>query len=221
MKLHKIINSSINLLLSVKCPGCGSSLPWGSFPICHACEAELLEELSTSVHYSKNIKKAWSCMDYTPLIRKCIKQFKYYNGRNMINIFEKILSGTITSDFISKNDVDLILPVPIHSSKLRDRGYNQAELIAETVSEILDLPFCSSVLLKTKKTHPQTHLKRKARLNNLKGSFLSVFPEKVASKTILLVDDVITTGATLETCGLELCKSGAKKVYGLTLARTL
>jgi len=221
MKLYKFLNTSINILLSSKCPGCNSYLISTDLPICPSCRNKLLKEGPPPPYSSKRIEKVWSCTKYIPLAKKCIAQFKYNNGQSLLPIFEEAISHTILTGKLFNNKIDLVIPVPIHSTKLFKRGYNQAEVLAKKVSKILNIPFCSSMLLKTKKTEPQTYLKRSSRIKNLKGSFLAVSGEKFTSKTVLLVDDVITTGATLEACGMELYKAGVNKIYGLTLARTL
>ena len=126
--------------------------------------------------------------------------------------------------FLNENEwphVDLIVPVPLHPDRRSARGYNQSELISSILSEQLSSPVSFSVLIKTKNTAPQIGLSGKKRVNNLKNSFAVVDRLQLMGKSVMLVDDIITTGATLDACAVELLRAGAKKVSGFTLARTM
>ncbi|MFH1553198.1 MAG: phosphoribosyltransferase family protein [Candidatus Omnitrophota bacterium] len=128
--------------------------------------------------------------------------------------------------FLSENNipseaVDLIVPVPLHPSRRHTRGYNQSEIISEALSGRFSAPVCSHALIKTKNTVPQMGLSRKNRIKNLKNSFTVVDRLYLVGKSILLVDDIMTTGATLDTCAVTLLGAGAKEVFAFTLARTL
>lgn len=114
--------------------------------------------------------------------------------------------------------IDLVTWVPIHPRKLKLRGYNQAELLAKALSFNLGLP-CMDLLSKKKETKPQSKLNREERLKNILGVFEPKPSIMVFGKRILLVDDVITTGATASECARVLKKMGAEKVYVLALAR--
>jgi ComF family protein len=115
----------------------------------------------------------------------------------------------------------LFCAVPLHKSKLKQRGFNQAEEIAKHLSNFLDIPFLSDVLIKTKKTLPQMSLNKDQRLKNVSDCF-KINPQKknqIAKKNILLVDDVFTTGATMEECAKILKENRAQSVWGVVVAR--
>jgi len=114
---------------------------------------------------------------------------------------------------------DLIVPVPLHRFKLRQRGYNQSELLAQHFAHCIGLPFCGNCLVRVRNTPSQTTLGRAGRLQNMTGAFACVRPEVVKGKTVLLIDDVATTGATLEGCAQALKQGGAKQVLAYTYAR--
>jgi ComF family protein len=139
----------------------------------------------------------------------------------MIHIFEEMVRDSLTGDTLRMHPADVLIPVPIHRARRRKRGFNQAELIAELLSRILSIPVSSGNLLKTKNTIPQTGLTGKCRPINLKNSFSVLTPSTLVGKSIILVDDVRTTGATLDACAIELQNAGIKKISAFTLARTL
>lgn len=118
-------------------------------------------------------------------------------------------------------DVDMIVPVPLHPSRLRAREFNQSLLLADQLSRYLTRPVSTTNLVRITATDPQTTLTRQARLRNLRKAFAVHRPQEFAEKRILLVDDVFTTGTTLNECAKALRKAGTGPVFALTLARTV
>ena len=114
---------------------------------------------------------------------------------------------------------EVIMPVPLFSKKYRERGYNQSELLAQSLAEELLIPLDKTSLKRTRNTVSQTTLGRKGRLENMTGAFVCRNPKAVYRKTVLLIDDVATTGAILEGCAQALTRAGAKKVLAYTFAR--
>jgi len=117
--------------------------------------------------------------------------------------------------------VDLLIPVPLHHRRLRERGFNQALLLARILKKRYNKTLATRVLRRWRWTEPQVNLSEKARKNNVKGSFVISNHMTVKEKNILLLDDVYTTGATINECGRTLLKAGANEVYVLTLARSV
>ena len=126
----------------------------------------------------------------------------------------QILFNALTR-FFSEKKIDFAVPVPLHPRKFRTRGFNQAYLLMHKWPDIAKSKFPWS-----RNTKPQTGLDRKKRLSNIKGAFHLKDPSKIIGKSILIVDDVMTTGATVNECAKVLMKGGAKEVNVLTLART-
>ena len=145
----------------------------------------------------------------------------YIVGKFLGSSVNKVIEKTLSANLSHFKQIDLVIPVAIHASKLKQRGFNQSEMIAKTVSRLINAPLSHSNLIKTKNTPPQMRLTKENRLYNLKGSFRVTNTVEVKGKTILLVDDVITTGATFNACVAELVGAGAKEVYGFTLTRAL
>lgn len=115
--------------------------------------------------------------------------------------------------------IEIIMPVPLHVQRLREREFNQSALLASPLSQHLGLPLVLGQLMRIRQTVPQTSLTKKERLTNLRGAFAVPQPEKIRGKTILLVDDVMTTGTTIHECANTLLRAGAGQVYAVTLAR--
>jgi ComF family protein len=113
----------------------------------------------------------------------------------------------------------VVVPVPLHPSRLAERGFNQSALFARRLARHLDAPFAPRVLARGRDTPQQANLHRGARLANVAGAFLARQPQRVQARTVLLVDDVCTTGATLEACSSALVDAGARSVVTAVLAR--
>jgi ComF family protein len=117
--------------------------------------------------------------------------------------------------------IDVLMPVPLHPQRLREREYNQSLLLAHGLSQHLQIPLLLSCLLRVRPTAPQTSLSKKERLTNLRRAFAIDNVSSIKGQRILLIDDVFTTGTTLHECAKTLRKAGSGPVYGLTLARML
>ncbi|MEA3489787.1 MAG: ComF family protein [Candidatus Omnitrophota bacterium] len=152
---------------------------------------------------------------------KCIRGFKYRGNLRLISVFEEIILNFLNENDIRTCSADLIVPVPLHPVRLYRRGYNQSELISNILSKHLSIPVSRHALVKTKNTVPQMGLPRKRRVKNLKNSFAVVDRLNLLGRSVMLVDDIMTTGATLDTCAQELTRSGVTALYGFTLARTM
>jgi len=155
---------------------------------------------------------------YEGTIREAIHVFKYANGLRLASF----LSG-LMADFLKKNNaliqnIDAVTFVPLDGNRLRHRGFNQAKVLASRIAQTVKLPVIDS-LDKTMRTSHQSELSRSGRLVNLRDTFRIRNAEDTAGKKILLVDDVMTTGSTLNECSKVLIENGAAEVRCLTLAR--
>ncbi|MDP1884589.1 MAG: phosphoribosyltransferase family protein [Candidatus Moranbacteria bacterium] len=139
----------------------------------------------------------------------------------------RIPLGKILTEAILQSHLpipDIIIPIPLHPRRLRWRGFNQSQLLADYISRNLapgfEIPLGTDILRRKRYTPPQMKIKKYAeRLDNLQNAFVAGKPGKIKDKTVLLVDDIATTGATLSECAKELKRNGAKKVFGAVLAR--
>jgi len=149
-----------------------------------------------------------------------IHSLKY---RERVHLAQDLAQWTLTQGEIPGflPEVDMIIPVPLHPRRLKERGFNQSQLLGRVLAEELNIPCDPFALIRTKDTDPQVGLSEKERRKNVRGAFEIDQRREflVRGKTLLLVDDVMTTGATVEECARTLKSAGAEKVYVLTMAR--
>lgn len=151
-------------------------------------------------------------------MRKMVHQFKYGGGLWLAEDFADFLQGCFRMHY-GRAEIDLILPVPLHFRKYFSRGYNQAEVLAAALSERTKIPCRTRLLRRKQGTATQTFLSATARRKNVRNVFHVRDPKhELAGKTILLIDDVVTTGATLNECARLLKEAGARAVHCLTAA---
>lgn len=184
-----------------KCNHCGRAAPYFT-EYCDSCKER-----------NTNFDKAYSAYEYLPPISKLIKDLKYENKRYLAEIFAKDLSKIYLREFIA---ADVLVPVPMTIEREKARGYNQSLLIAEYISKLIYVPV-SNVAIKLKETERQATLTAKERAANLKGSF-KAFKKDFCDKSVVIVDDVLTTGATADEFARILKRAGAREVYVLTIA---
>ncbi|OIO89853.1 MAG: hypothetical protein AUJ92_20425 [Armatimonadetes bacterium CG2_30_59_28] len=151
-------------------------------------------------------------------VRTAIHAFKYRGCRRLFRPLGEMMGGRFPELF-GNLQVQCILPVPLHPRRERERGFNQAVLLASVIGETCAIPVMSDVLHRSKFTQPQVGLTKAQRAENMRGAFTVTRGEAVREKRVLLVDDVLTTGSTIAACARILTKAGAAAVYGYTLAR--
>ena len=170
----------------------------------------------------RNLTGLFSAASYQNfIIKKAISQFKY---GPCVKTLAKTLASLIVHhlQLIEKQasfSQAILIPVPLTKKKQKQRGFNQAEEIGKELSKFLKIPLVNNVLTKIKETLPQVELSGKERGENIKGVFLCKNPDAVRGKKILLVDDVFTTGSTMEECARVLKIADAREVWGVVIAR--
>jgi ComF family protein len=159
--------------------------------------------------------------EYEGVLQTLIRNFKYDGQFALSETAVELMTKSFPPEYVS---IDLFVPVPLHSKRLRERGFNQSELIAKGLARNIHIPSASKLLIRSKHTTPQATLKRAERLQNMKHAFAlnqAIWGKVQETKTIssvLLIDDVSTTGTTLAACAEVLKKAGVKKIYGFVLA---
>lgn len=204
---------------SYLCEDCLSLIPINPFEYC-LCER--MEKRSRCDYCkNRNLDRIMSATDFNDrIVKKAIHKLKY----GCIESLSAPLAFLVLSHLeaincqIDKNFV--IIPVPMHIKKKRRRGFNQSEEIARLISKTTTIPL-STTLIKIKETKPQMELNRNERIENIKDCFAINNKEEIKNKIILLLDDVYTTGTTMNECAKVLKENGAKEVWGLTVAREI
>jgi ComF family protein len=208
------------------CPSCGEKMHFIRSPLCPRCglpfpAAEGEDHLcGDCITTEKPYAVARAVGEYEETLLTAIHRFKYW-GRTGIG---KILGG-IMADFAAgiwdMKVFDRIVPVPLHLRRLRERGFNQAVILAREISKRFDIPLDLTSLRREVFTPPQVGLGREERSANVQGAFSARHPERITGRRILLVDDVYTTGSTLAECARVLIRADAESVAVLTLARAV
>jgi ComF family protein len=156
---------------------------------------------------------------YTGELSRLVQALKFHGRRNLVGLLEPLLASTFYESW-SREDFDLIIPVPLHSKRKRERGYNQSELLARALAARLAMPFSGRMLVRSRSTLPQIGLSDSQRFENVQKAFCCVDPMRIQNKRILLIDDVMTTGATASSAAQTLIDAGCFRVWVLTVART-
>lgn len=235
----------LNLLFPPICRTCKSALPSSNEPagiclncrmkisnveqpLCETCGIALSPDLfssgsrtcadcpSTKIHF----QKARACFQYQGVAAELIKAFKFNYKTDILPFFLDALSQGFQKDFHEDN-IDIIVPVPLHWTRHWRREFNQSELLASGLSEIIEIPCLPEALKRIRRTKSQSRLKRMKRITNLKNAFAVIDTKLVSQKQVLLIDDVYTTGTTVNECSRVLRDAGAEKVFVLTVARAL
>lgn len=236
--LSKIYQGSVELLFPKICPICDRRLSAGlvydfcsscfceirfvQAPFCIKCGRQLIAELPTGVvcgqccRFEPSYSFARSILIYTKGVRKLVHGLKYGYDTSIKNA---LIALTCEFDRKQYLTCDVVIPVPLSGRRFRQRGFNQSMFLAKILFAKTTIPVKPSILLKIKETLPQTTLPKRKRLTNLTGVFRVRDASKVRGKIICLVDDVFTTGTTLQECSKELMANGAIEVRVLTLAQ--
>lgn len=205
----------VSLIFPELCQACGESLVSGEKLICTGC---LFELPYTDFHQQADnavarqfwgklpLKAAYALCYFTKggKMQHLMHQFKYNGVKDIGTMLGKLAGDRLLKNEVYSN-VDTIIPVPLHKSRLRKRGYNQSKYFADGLAAKLDVPVLEN-LVRTKATSTQTKRSRFSRFQNMQQVFGVVNADELKDKHILLVDDIITTGSTLEACCIELMK---------------
>jgi len=228
---RSLISQFFNIVYPSRCPICGNISDVFTYsPICGSCWSKVQRYTGPSCRVcaipfaSEHARVCGQCLKKSPpfsrvityglyedVIREAINQFKFYGLRRLSKPLGALLLG------FDLPPVDGVVPVPLTIGRLRERGFNQSLLIARIIAKEIRVPLLMDVLVKKKETPPQIGLTARERLLNLRNAF--AVKGSVKGMRLLLVDDVMTTGATVTECSKQLIKSGAEEVIVLTLAR--
>jgi ComF family protein len=238
--LHKpeLFEAAVSLLYPPTCAICGASVGGGEY-LCNVCEAKAARIIAPfcqkcSEPFEGSITSAFTCANCAHrtlhfeaavaayrgrgVVRHIIHEFKYGRQIHLRHLVARWLCAALDDERLCGRQLDLIVPVPLHPTRQRERGFNQAALIAEALSEQTSIPI-KPVLERIRYTTTQTALDRSERMENLHNAFRLRKNADVRKLRVLLIDDVLTTGSTLSECARVLKENGARLVYAATAAR--
>jgi ComF family protein len=221
------------LMLPFLCSACSTDFVPAESPFCCICGIRFKSRIGDDhvcgecIKSPKKFRMARAVGVYEGTLMKTIQRLKYKGKIQLARPLGMLLFFAFIKYWNNKNRIDLIVPVPLHIKRFRKRGFNQAYLLIREWFSYADafnvklsyLKIERNVLIKNKQTEPQTGLDRKQRRANIKNAFSIGNSSKITGKSILLIDDVYTTGATADECAKVLINEGAKSVDVLTLAR--
>jgi len=228
--VKKIFEIIEKLLFPPKCIFCTSILDiHAKVNICSDCH-KILGYIGNKLYYvnkffskklgqHKYFDRIFCVFEYSGYVKEAIIRYKYFGKAWYYKTFAWLLADMLLNDRIRSishgnkvNEYDMIISVPLHKAREKKRGYNQACLISKELSRVMKLPEASSLLIRTKNTAPQSLLQSEYRNGNIKNAFKVTDVNKIKGKKILLIDDVMTTGSTVNECSRVLKEAGAVKV---------
>jgi ComF family protein len=225
--IRNYLNALLHLLYPQICFGCGTDQVEKAMPLCNPC----IKVLPTTEFFSINenpiekifwgrvpVQHAGALLFFTKdsLVQTLMTQLKYQHNKKVGVLFGQLMGEAIAAEE-KFNQVDLIIPIPIQHSKINSRGYNQSQVIAMGVQQVWQRPILNDVLIKRTWSNSQTRKNRAARLQQVPDLFVLNHPNSIEGKNILLVDDVLTTGATLE-AAIETLMAGSPASISIAVA---
>lgn len=192
-------------------------------PACAACDAPIASRqifcascAATVVRDSFPDEEAIAFARFGGAVANALRRFKYEERADLARPLGHLLRRAVEDARVT---ADLVIPVPLHPRRLADRGYNQAALLARSVADHLQVPFAPRALERQRQTAQQARLGRAERQENMAEAFKVRDPRSIQGKSVIIVDDVLTTGATLLACRQALSRAGARQILGVCLAR--
>ena len=230
LSLRQVKTAFLDLLLPLRCLGCGregdficsscrQSLPAVKLPLCQRCGATVSEGnlCRACINRPLTIDGIRSVFLFQGTVRQAILQLKYKHLKSLAAPLSQLLAEYLSSHPMQG---EVLIPVPIFPKRLRQRGYNQASLLAQELGKLVGLPISEDTLIRVKDALPQARTSSAVeRRLNVRDAFAC--HRTLEGKQILLIDDVCTTGATLDACAIALKAAGAGSVWGLTVAREM
>ncbi len=201
------------------CPSCRKEIAPIQEPVCKKCGKPIMdaaEEYCCDCGKMGHLyTRGLAVLPYTGKVRKSLHQIKFHNKKEYLDFYGPYMAEVLGKRILAW-DAQALIPVPLHRSKRRKRGFNQAEILAVEVGRALGIPVRTDVVQRIRNTRPQKDLSLRERQNNLKGAF-KIIQYDVKLKKIILVDDIYTTGSTIDGIAGKLLEQGAEEVYFIAL----
>lgn len=207
------------------CPSCKNMIRKNIPPFCAKCSRPLSAPSDPHNPFCKTCQRrslyfdqAWGTCIYDDTMRRLIHLFKYGNKTALRHLFLELMLSFLDTCNIKLNDTDFIIPVPLHTTRFRERGFNQAQTLARMLSDKFNIPLSLKYIKRARHTPNQAKLSQKERWTNIQGAFKIKYSRDICSKNILIIDDLYTTGSTASEISRLLRDAGAKKISILSLA---
>lgn len=207
----------LDLIYPPKCPTCKANVSeQGAW--CLSCQGKIVavRPITMGEHKLTSLDSCWTVCEYTGSLKRIIHDMKFRRQERYGVYLEWLIKNY--ARLTSFGALDCAIPVPLHVQRFKERGYNQTDAIFKAYFQREKLPWMPELLQRTRHTIPQWELKSAQRQKNIAGAFLAPYPERVINKNIILVDDIFTTGITLDECAKVLKQAGASKVHALVVA---
>lgn len=211
MSARGLLDAFLALLFPDRCAGCAR---FGAL-FCPSCRAALAPYPGTLRRMPAGLADVRIAYIFQSPLREAVHQLKYRRVRRVAEPLGLLMAEHVVARPVA---ADAVLAIPLHAARLAERGFNQAEALAREIACLLDLPLIENGLARVRATEQQARLDARARAENMRGAF--AWRGAAPPRRLLLVDDVLTTGATMGACALALRDAGAEAVYGLALARS-
>jgi competence protein ComFC len=224
---RSLIRTALDFVYPPFCPLCENGVHDSGDFICSACLDSLPRRrqpvqvdvtASSSACHRFSFEKMYALYEYKTDMQQIVHYLKYRGYKRIASQLGNRL-GLFFLPHLDSNPIDGLVPVPLHKKRHRERGFNQAELLARAIAQVIEKPVLNDVLIRTRYTPPQANLDRDARLLNVAGAFKTAEGSRFDSLSLAIVDDVFTTGSTIDECAKVLCKAGAVHITALTVAR--
>ena len=238
LRKSELLQAAVSLLYPPSCTICRKTVRAGEY-LCDECEAKVVRIVppfceKCSEPFEGSINTAFSCANCAHrtvyfaaavavyrgrgIVRDIIHEFKYNRQIHLRHLLARWLGAALDDERLRECRFDVLVPVPLHPARQRERGFNQAGTLAELLSGRTSIP-CKALLQRIRYTTTQTSLDRAERMENLRNAFRLRKNADVRGLRVLLVDDVLTTGSTLSECSRVLKRAGAASIYAATAAR--
>jgi len=225
----KFTSNLVSLIYPFSCLNCGELVTGAGdrIPLCEKCR-NIINYITDDTLYKntdfKNITGFFSLGYYEGVLRNLLTNLKYNKKTKIVGFLAEETAKGLCRQFSVPpiTDYDIILPVPLHIKKMQERGFNQSELLAIDISKILKKPVACDVVYRIKETLPQNKLKIEERFLNLDNAFEINHKKisEISNKNVIIVDDILTTGATVESMAKILKKFGVRNVFVITISKT-
>lgn len=221
-----LFNPFLDFIYPPFCLACEIKLD-SNAPVCESCWETLQKRSRIRRHtgddftyledplYMDDVITFW---EYSTVIERLIHSVKY-EGFKRLGRLLGILAAECLLEGLSPRKADMIIPVPLHPVRQRERGFNQSRIYAEQISQYADIPMNPKILHRIRYTKTQTELTASERQSNMRDAFKVTSSSEIQDKTVILIDDVITSGATINSCAKACLTAGARSVIGIGLAR--